>query len=130
MVKTSTLICCLTLSMAYVLSVSPALASGGSGGAISAPRAGASDAFTPTKSVRATLIKIDEEKQTITVKDNKGQELTLTLNKKTKYRAEDSKQFDGRKDLQLSDLTADIDVKVVYQQTNSQAIEIKVLKKR
>lgn len=107
----------------------PAMASGGGGGAITPPRPGASDAFAMTKTVRGTLVKLDVEKNTITVKDAKDKEFTLNLGKKTKYHAEDAKDFGGRKDLKPEDISANSNLKVTFQEIDKTVVEIKVLKK-
>ncbi len=118
----------LSALLGLTLLAGPALASGGGGGAISPPRPGATDAFAPTKAVRATVLSVDTAKNTVTIKDQKNRELILTLTKKTKFKAEDSAAFGGRKDLTVSDLVANTSVKVMYQEVNKMAVEIKVLK--
>ncbi|HNG95965.1 MAG TPA: hypothetical protein PLB32_24395, partial [Acidobacteriota bacterium] len=67
-------------------------------------------------------------KNTVTIKDQKNREFTLTLTKKTKFKAEDAAAFGGRKDLTVSDLVANASVKVMYQELDKMAVEIKVLK--
>ncbi|MBX7222961.1 MAG: hypothetical protein K1Y36_23635 [Blastocatellia bacterium] len=107
-----------------------ALASGGGGGAIAPPRPGASDAFAMTKTVKGSFVKLDAEKSTLVIKDaNKNQELTLTINKKTRFRAEDPKDFGGRKELKADEIASNTAVKVIYQEIDKAVVEIKVLKK-
>jgi hypothetical protein len=118
------------LAVAFTVSAQQVLASGGGGGAVTPPRPGATDAFTATKALRATLINIDTEKSAITIKVDKGREVTLLLDKKTKYRAEDAKDFGGRKDLKLEDLAADINVRVLFKESDKTVVEVKVLKKK
>ncbi len=123
-------ICCLLFNSQLSAPYPPVMASGGGSGAISPPRPGARDVFTPTKASRGTIIRIDEEKNTITFKDTKDREITLALDKKIKYRAEDALDFGGRKELNREDLKPDLDIRIVYRESDKTAVEVKILKKK
>ncbi len=108
----------------------PVRASGGGGGAVAPPRPNAADAFNPTKAVRGTIDGFDRAGGKLTVKDDKNRTVSITFDAKTKLRAEDPKEFNGRKNLTPEDLAAATAVRVVYRETDRLAVEVKVLKKK
>lgn len=118
------------LSLIFSLSPTFASASGGGAGAISPPRPGSADAFAPTKSTRGTVISIDAEAGVLIFIDGKNREVAVTIDKKTKLKAEDAKMFDGRKNLELRDIAPDAGIKVTYQENDNIAVEVKLLKKK
>ena len=105
-----------------------ALASGSSGGS-GVPSGGSTvDPYKVTEMMKCTITEV-KPSGTIMVKDSKtGEVHPLTINYKTKLTAQDKKAFDGRKELEASDLAVGQRLKVVTRQVNGEVLRVKVLK--
>ena len=105
-----------------------ALASGSSGGG-GIPSGGSSvDPYNVTEMMKCTVTEI-KSSGTIMVKDNKtGEVHSLAIDSKTKLSAQNKKAFDGRKQLEVSDLAVGQELKVVTRQVNGEVLKVKVLK--
>jgi hypothetical protein len=113
-------------TMSACVTVAPALASGGSGGAVATPRPEFRDDFVPTRSLRGELIEISET--SLTVRDGKGKATTIALNGKTKFKTEDKTLFTGKAKLSANDFSAGLSVRVLYREGDASAVEVKALK--
>ncbi|MEM7354790.1 MAG: hypothetical protein AAF657_28535 [Acidobacteriota bacterium] len=107
-----------------------ALASGSSGGGGSIPSGGTSvDPYNVTQMMKCVVTEIRPD-GTVIVRDNKAETVhPLAVNSKTKFSAQSKKEFNGRKQIELSDLKVGHELKVVKRQVNGEVLRVKVLKK-
>ena len=105
-----------------------ALASGSSGSS-GVPSGGTSvDPYKVTEMMKCVITEIKAD-GTVMVRDNKTEKVhPLALKYNTKLSAQDKKAFDGRKELQVSDLAVGQRLKVVTRQVNGEVLRVKVLK--
>lgn len=106
-----------------------AAASGSSGGGGGLPSGGTSiDPYHVTEMMKCVVTEIRAD-GTVIVRDAKAETThALAVNSKTKFSAQNKKAFDGRKQIEVSDLKVGHQLKVVKRQVNGEILRVKVLK--
>ncbi len=111
-----------------VLPTSAAFASGSSGAAIPVGAGGGEQPFAVTKSLKCTVLEVRAD-NLIKVRDDASGDVHLVqLSKRIPIKAQDKKQFDGRKKLQPDDLQAGHRILVTKRTDINAVVRIKVLK--
>ena len=122
MKKAIFLVCVLSLLLATQV-----MASGSSGG-YSGGGSASSGSMTVTQTHKCIITYIRAD-GTVMVQDKPGApEHPLRFSKKTKLSAQDKKQFDGRKKLDVADLKVGQELKVTHRPASGEVLKIKVLK--
>ncbi len=117
------LIACLAL----ILPTAAALASGSSGAGI--PRSsGGEQPFSVTKQLKCTIIEVQANNLIKVRDDRSGKESLIQLSEQIPLKAQNKKQFGGRKNLQASDLVEGHRILVTKRTDAEVIVRIKVLK--
>lgn len=108
----------------------PASATLASGSTASLPAAGNEQPFSVTESFRCTILEVRAD-NSIRVRDNaSGEEHLIQLTADIPLKAQDKKQFEGRKSLEPSDLEEGHRIVVTKRTDTPTVVRIKVLKKK
>ncbi len=118
----------LVLFAASILGPGLALASGSVGLPQGAPTAEV-DPLTVTETMKCRITAIEAD-GTILVQDEGAEEShPLAYGEKTRITAQRKKDFDGRRNLEISDLTVGQNLKVTHRPATGEVLQVKVLKK-